>query len=154
MISKKKGLGGTMRIPKIRIHIVVIKRVLNQGVYLTIQKVDAIGGESNRHGTRVEHNCDDRELARHPEWLMEHYIEHGGAKWAAEQFRDKLWVDVEIPLHIYLFEQIRLFLKFSLAKRFRGEIYWVQDLTETTVLRVIYHKHTYKIADFVRCIFS
>lgn len=32
----------------------------------------------------VEHSCDEYELFRHPDWLIMHYIENGGAKKHAE----------------------------------------------------------------------
>lgn len=47
--------------------------------YTRAQIVDAISCPCNRHCTRVEHSCDDFELYKHPEWLLHHYIENGGA---------------------------------------------------------------------------
>lgn len=48
--------------------------------YTRDQIIDALTYPVNRQCTRVEHNCDDWELYRHPEWLIEHYIRCGGAK--------------------------------------------------------------------------
>lgn len=48
----------------------------------------------NRHCTRVEHNCDDWELFKHPEWLVEHYIKNGGAEAFAKHREEKeYWIE-------------------------------------------------------------
>ena len=59
---------------------------LNFRKYTWDQIVDALTCPLNRHATRCEHNCDDWELHKHPEWLIDHYIKHGGADyWATKR---------------------------------------------------------------------
>lgn len=48
------------------------------------QIVEACLCPINRYATMVEHSCDEYELFRHPDWLIMHYIENGGAKKHAE----------------------------------------------------------------------
>jgi hypothetical protein len=43
----------------------------------------------NRHGTMVEHHCSDNDLT--DEMLFEHFMQSGGAVWAAEHIK---------PLHV------------------------------------------------------
>ena len=43
------------------------------------QIIEALSCPINRHCTRIEHDCDDLELYQHPEWLIQHFIENGGA---------------------------------------------------------------------------
>jgi hypothetical protein len=61
--------------------------------YNVAQIIDALTNPLNRHTTRVEHCCSDDELYYHPDWLLKHYAENGGAeKWAKEhtdEFKDK-----------------------------------------------------------------
>jgi hypothetical protein len=59
------------------------------------QIVEALNCPINRHCTRVEHCCDDWELHLHPEWLLEHFISHGGAVEFAKRREDKrYWMEV------------------------------------------------------------
>ncbi|MEI6528467.1 MAG: hypothetical protein WCO10_02225 [bacterium] len=69
-----------------------IKIPFNVEQYNLAQVVDAMTCPVNRHATRAEHNCDDWELYKHPEWLFNHYIKHGGALEFAKrraEFADK-----------------------------------------------------------------
>jgi len=38
----------------------------------------------------VEHGCNETELFAHPEWLINHYIEKGGAVAFAQRRKDAL----------------------------------------------------------------
>ena len=60
------------------------KRVFNLKRYTHDQLVDALLCPVNRDMTRREHSCDDEALWKnHGEWLIQHYIEFGGAEeWA------------------------------------------------------------------------
>jgi hypothetical protein len=72
------------------------KKVFNFKKYTQDQIIDALTCPLNRHATRVEHNCDDWELHKHPEWLINHYIKCGGAEyWATkrEQYIEEREVD-------------------------------------------------------------
>ena len=151
-MSKERG--DCVNFPKIRIHVVVIKKALNLNVYLDIQKADAIGSELNRNGTREEHKCDDRELLRHPEWLIQHYIDYGGAKWAADKFRNKLYVDVEIPLHIFIFEKTRCLMKYIRNSLFSKKINETWELVEFNVVYVMHNRHAFPVIESVRRILS
>jgi hypothetical protein len=143
-----------MNLPRIGIHVVVIKKALNLKVYLDIQKVDAIGSELNRNGTREEHKCDDVELLRHPEWLIQHYIDYGGARWAADKFRDKLYIDVEIPLHIYIAEQLRSWMKYIRNSLLGKKINKTWELVEFNVVYVMHNRHAFPVIESVRRILS
>jgi hypothetical protein len=60
------------------------------------QIVDALTCPVNRHCTRVEHGCDDWEMYKHPEWLLEHYIRCGGAKeFAKRRQNQEYWEEQE-----------------------------------------------------------
>ncbi|MEI6042446.1 MAG: hypothetical protein WCQ00_02680 [bacterium] len=48
-------------------------------LYNLKQIIQALTCPINRHATCVEHGCDEWELQKHPEWLIEHYIKYGGA---------------------------------------------------------------------------
>jgi hypothetical protein len=66
----------------------------NSHKYNDDQVIEALTCPVNRHCTRVEHNCDDWELHNHPEWLIIHFIENGGAVEFAKRRADKqYWVD-------------------------------------------------------------
>ena len=68
----------------------------NQHKYLDDQIWEAFLCPVNRHCTRVEHSCDDWELFKHPEWLLEHFIRCGGAEEFAKRRTDKAyWVEQE-----------------------------------------------------------
>ena len=41
--------------------------------------IDPLTCPITRQGTRVEHDCDDWDLWRNPNLLLEHYIKNGGA---------------------------------------------------------------------------
>jgi hypothetical protein len=43
------------------------------------QMVEALTCPVNRYATMVEHSCDEYELFKHPDWLVEHYVKFGGA---------------------------------------------------------------------------
>ena len=55
------------------------KPKLDFASYNLAQIKDALTCPINRHATRVRHGCDDWGLHEHPEWLLENYIEKGGA---------------------------------------------------------------------------
>ena len=44
------------------------------------QLVEALTCPVNRYATMVEHSCDEWELFHHPDWLVMHYVENGGAE--------------------------------------------------------------------------
>ena len=76
------------------------KKVFNLKKYAHDQIVDALTCPLNRHATRVERQCDDFELHRHPDWLLEHYIRYGGAvHWATK--RKEYEEEIEIPEEDY-----------------------------------------------------
>ncbi len=52
------------------------------------QAVQAYTCPLNRAMTMVEHSCDEWGLFYHPDWLVMHYINNGGAK-AFAIMRDK-----------------------------------------------------------------
>jgi hypothetical protein len=64
--------------------------------YTKRQFVDALTCPINRHGTRVEHGCDDWALYEHPEWLMAHYFANGGPEAFAKR-RDEFIRNIEVP---------------------------------------------------------
>lgn len=66
----------------------LIKARLDIGEYNVAQIIEAVTCPVNRHATRVEHNCSDQELYYHPEWLIEHFIKHGGAEAFAQKRKD------------------------------------------------------------------
>ena len=43
------------------------------------QVIEALTCPLNRAMTMVERSCDEWTLFKHPEWLVQHYIENGGA---------------------------------------------------------------------------
>ena len=43
------------------------------------QAITALNDHLNRHATRVEHQCDDVTLSEHPDWLIFHFVQSGGA---------------------------------------------------------------------------
>jgi hypothetical protein len=92
---------------KLGLHFVVIVKSIDTGAYTQAQRADCALSLKNRHGTRVEHACDDRTLEEHPEWLIQHYIEHGGAVWAAEKLRPRYLKDIEIPVHVYVKQRVK-----------------------------------------------
>jgi len=47
--------------------------------YNLTQILDAVTCPVNRHAVRAKKTCDDWELYKHPDWLIEHYVENGGA---------------------------------------------------------------------------
>lgn len=56
------------------------KKIFDLQKYRIQQIVESLNCPINRHCTRVEHNCDDWELFKHPDWLLTHFIEQGGAR--------------------------------------------------------------------------
>jgi hypothetical protein len=71
----------------------------DQHRYTDDQIIDALTCPVNRHCTRVEHNCDDWELYKNPEWLLQHYIGCGGAaEFAKRRGNKKYWVDQKDPI--------------------------------------------------------
>ena len=71
-------------------------KVLNIKKYNHDQLVDMLTCPLNRNGTREEHSCDDWELYKHPEWLVEHYLKHGGAEhWAKRRAEYEVEIDDE-----------------------------------------------------------
>ncbi|MFA6446456.1 MAG: hypothetical protein WCW14_04390 [Candidatus Paceibacterota bacterium] len=73
--------------------------------YTRAQMLEALTCPINRHCTRVEHGCDDWELFKHPEWLMQHYIERGGAVAFAKR-RSEFIRDVEVSVWIFVIKGI------------------------------------------------
>jgi len=72
------------------------RKVFNVHKYNQAQIVDSLTCPLNRHATRVEHQCDDFELHKHPDWLLDHYIKCGGAVYwetKREQYFDEVEVD-------------------------------------------------------------
>ena len=68
----------------------------NQHKYLDDQVIEALTCPVNRHCTRVEHNCDDWTLFKNPNWLLEHFIAHGGAvAFAAHREEKQYWIEQE-----------------------------------------------------------
>ncbi|MFA6314900.1 MAG: hypothetical protein WC648_00835 [Candidatus Paceibacterota bacterium] len=71
--------------------------------FLFRQTMVALTCPINRHGTRVEHNCDDWALWYHPEYLINHFVENGGAAaFAARraEFLKEVFVPDEIEYNI------------------------------------------------------
>lgn len=71
-------------------------KVFDLARYTQAQIVDALTCPINRHCTRVEYGCDDWELHKHPDWLLTHYIKHGGAREFANR-RKEFEREVTIP---------------------------------------------------------
>lgn len=68
----------------------------NSHKYNDDQIIDALTCPVNRHCTRVEHDCDDWTLYKHPDWLLEHYIRCGGAKeFAKRRLNKEYWIEQE-----------------------------------------------------------
>lgn len=64
----------------------------NMHKYNDDQIIEALTCPVNRHCTRVEHNCDDWELFKHPNWLIEHFIRCGGAvEFAKRRTNQEYW---------------------------------------------------------------
>lgn len=62
------------------------RKVFNFRRYTIDQIVDAMTCPLNRFATMVEHSCNEYDLHKHPDWLIEHYIKHGGADyWATKR---------------------------------------------------------------------
>ncbi len=59
--------------------------------YILLELLDALTCPTNRNGTREEHSCDDVELNKHPEWLIEHYHASGGG----DKWRETHWEQEE-----------------------------------------------------------
>ena len=55
-------------------------KVFNTRAYTQAQLMEALTCPVNRHMTRIEHGCNDRELFKHPDWLLDHYVKFGGAE--------------------------------------------------------------------------
>lgn len=76
------------------------------------QIVDALLCPVNRHMTRVEHGCNDKALWENGGvWLMEHYINFGGAaEWAKRreryEFETEELITREISIWVFLVEKI------------------------------------------------
>jgi hypothetical protein len=62
--------------------------VFDLKLYSAEQVMEALNCPVNRHCTRVEHDCTDWDLQLHPEWLIQHYIENGGAVAFAQKRKD------------------------------------------------------------------
>ena len=48
--------------------------------YTMEQVIEALTCPVNRHATRVQHSCNDYELFKNPQWLLDNYIHNGGAE--------------------------------------------------------------------------
>jgi hypothetical protein len=71
------------------------KLVFDNAGFLRTQLVEALTCPLNRHGTRVEYNCDDWGLFQNPQWLIFHFIENGGAAEFAKR-RDNFFIEIEV----------------------------------------------------------
>jgi len=68
----------------------------NFNKYNLDQIIESLTCPVNRHCTRVEHNCDDWELFKNPEWLIRHFTDNGGAvAFARHREEKKYWIEVE-----------------------------------------------------------
>ena len=56
------------------------KPKLDISAYNIQQIIEIFTCPVNRHSTRVEYQCSDVELYDHPDWLIKHFIENGGAE--------------------------------------------------------------------------
>lgn len=81
--------------------ITVTQEIFDLGRYTRTQLQEALTCPLNRDMTRREHECDDWELFRHPEWLMRHYLENGGAIAFASRRADFVR-QVEVPEEDYM----------------------------------------------------
>lgn len=70
--------------------------VFDNSKFLQRQIVEALTCPINRHCTRLERRCDDWELWHNPEWLIQHFIDNGGAAAFARRREEFLRV-VEVP---------------------------------------------------------
>ncbi|MEK9177858.1 MAG: hypothetical protein AAB777_01920 [Patescibacteria group bacterium] len=70
--------------------------IFDQRGFLQKQIFDALLCPINRHFTRTEHGCDDWGLWRNPQWLVEHYINNGGAVEFAKH-RAEFFLEMETP---------------------------------------------------------
>ena len=67
----------------------VKRKKFNFAKYTQDQIVDALTCPLNRWATKEEHDwCSDADLHKHPEWLIQHYIEKGGADYWATKRRE------------------------------------------------------------------
>ncbi|MFA6430536.1 MAG: hypothetical protein WC229_01430 [Candidatus Paceibacterota bacterium] len=75
----------------------VVTPLFDLNAYNTKQIIEILTCPVNRHATRIEHNCDDWELYKHPEWLVEHFVKNGGAEAFAQKRLDfqRLCEDIE-----------------------------------------------------------
>jgi hypothetical protein len=71
-------------------------KVFDHIAFMQRQVIDALTCPVNRDCTRREHGCDDWELWRNPDWLIDHYIRNGGADEFAKRRAD-FFREVEIP---------------------------------------------------------
>ena len=62
------------------------KRCLTLEAVNMAEIFDALFSPLNRHGTREQYMCDDTVLNAHPEWLIKHHHESGGAAFARRSF--------------------------------------------------------------------
>ncbi len=76
------------------------QEIFDLGRYTRTQLQEALTCPLNRDMTRREHECDDWELFRYPEWLMSHYLENGGAKAFASRRAEFVRL-VEVPEEDY-----------------------------------------------------
>lgn len=53
--------------------------IFDMSQYSREQIMEALNCPVNRHCTRVEHDCDDWDLQKNPNWLVKHFIDNGGA---------------------------------------------------------------------------
>ncbi len=53
--------------------------------YTMEQVIEALTCPVNRHATRVKHSCTDYDLFKNPQWLLDNYIENGGAEGFAKR---------------------------------------------------------------------
>ena len=54
--------------------------LINQYLLNVTEIVEAIGNPRIRHLVRCEHNCDDNELHKHPDWLLNKWVSSGMSK--------------------------------------------------------------------------
>lgn len=72
--------------------------VFNSRKFAFKQLVEALTCPVNRDAVRRKYNCDDIELFKHPEWLIKHYVENGGAREFAKRRDQPQFLTVkEVP---------------------------------------------------------
>jgi hypothetical protein len=74
----------------------MILKIFDARRFMLDQVIVALTCPINRDCTRKEHQCDDWELFKHPDWLIRHFIENGGAEAFARR-REEYYQEQEVP---------------------------------------------------------